>query len=63
MGEANPLDTVSFCDQRFDHVTSTAAEFNRDYTVMSSETLLLICKQENSAPTEADIKIIKKFQN
>ena len=61
MGEANPLDTVYFCDEKFEEVTFTAAELNRDFTVMSSETLLLICKHEDSAPTEADNKIIKKF--
>ena len=63
MGEANPLDTVSFCDEKFEDVTFTAAELKRDFTVMSSETLLLICKHEDSAPTEAETKIIKKFQN
>ena len=50
MGESNPVDTVYFCDVKFEEVTFTAAELNRDFTVMSSETLLLICKHEDSAP-------------
>ena len=63
MGEVNPLHKVSFCDSFREEVKFTAGELSRDFSVMSSETLLLICKGDNSAPTEADKKIIKKFQS
>ena len=63
MGEANPLHRVSFFNSLCQDVSFTDAELSRDFSVMSSETLLLICKQEDSAPTEADKKIIKKFQS
>ena len=54
MGDANPLDTVSFCDEKFEDVISTAAKLRRDFIVMGSETLLLICKYEDSAPRQQD---------
>ena len=62
MGVANPLDSDAICDEKFEDVIFTAAELRRDFIVMNSETLLLICKYEDSPPTETVNKIIKKFQ-